>query len=81
MMMLPVLTTAVILFTPLQVSGGAQTGQAQTFGAQQRTPPRDATLEKKGTGIIRGKVVNAEGRPLRRPPARVSRVSRLPPLF
>ena len=31
---------------------------------QQRTPPRDA--EKKGTAILRGKIVNAEGRPLRR---------------
>jgi carboxypeptidase family protein len=72
MMMLPVLTTAAILFTSLQVSGGAQTGQAQTFGVQQRTPPRDATVETKGSGIIRGKVVNAEGRPLRRVQLRLS---------
>jgi hypothetical protein len=61
MMMLSVLTAAIILFTPLHVSGGSQAGPPQTFGAQQRTPPRDPALEKKGTGIIRGKVVNADG--------------------
>jgi hypothetical protein len=71
MMMLSVLTAAIILFTP-HVSGGTQAGPPQTFGAQQRTPPRDPALEKKGTGIIRGKVVNADGRPLRRVQLRLS---------
>jgi hypothetical protein len=70
MMMISVLTAA-ILFTP-QVNGQSQAGQPPTFGAQQRTPPRDATLEKKGTAIIRGKIVNAEGRPLRRVQLRLS---------
>jgi Carboxypeptidase regulatory-like domain len=71
MIMLPVFAAAAILLTP-QVSGGASGGQVQTFGAQQRTPPRDAGPEKKGTGIIRGKIVNAEGRPLRRVQLRLS---------
>ena len=70
MMMISVLS-AVILST-LQVSGASQGAQAPTFGAQQRTPPRDATLEKKGTASIRGKIVNAEGRPLRRVQVRLS---------
>jgi hypothetical protein len=67
MMLLSVLGAALFLFAPVQGGGGAQPAQApQTFGAQQRTPPRDAGIEKKGTGIIRGRVVSGEGRPLRR---------------
>ena len=53
MMMISVLS-AVILST-LQVGGASQGGHTPTFGAQQRTPPRDATLEKKGTGNIRAR--------------------------
>src|SRR6266498_1300926 len=56
----------------LAANGAAQTATPQTFGAQQRTPPRDATVEKKGTAIVRGKIVNAEGRPLRRVQLRLS---------
>jgi len=56
----------------LAANGVAQTATPQTFGAQQRTPPRDATVEKKGTAIVRGKIVNAEGRPLRRVQLRLS---------
>jgi hypothetical protein len=37
-----------------------------------RTPPRDATPEKKGTSIVRGKITNADGRPLRRVQLRLS---------
>jgi hypothetical protein len=71
-MMMSALMAAAVLFTPAQAVGGSQPGQTQTFGAQQRTPPRDAALEKKGTGVIRGKIVNAEGRPLRRVQLRLS---------
>jgi hypothetical protein len=62
---------AAVLFT-FQVSAISQGVQTPTSGAQQRTPPRDATLEKKGTAIVRGKIVNAEGRPLRRVQLRLS---------
>jgi hypothetical protein len=44
----------------LQVNTSSQSAPT-TFGGQQRTPPRDATAEKKGTAIVRGKIVNAEG--------------------
>ncbi len=67
-MMIAVLAAAVLT---LQVNTSSQ-GAPQTFGAQQRTPPRDATPEKKGTAIVRGKIVNAEGRPLRRVQLRLS---------
>jgi len=71
MVIMSILTAAILL--TLQVSGGAQGTQTPTiFGAQQRTPPRDAALEKKGTAIVRGKIVNAEGRPLRRVQLRLS---------
>jgi hypothetical protein len=68
-MMFSLLVGAAVL--TLQVNT-ASPGAPGTFGAQQRTPPRDATPEKKGTGIIRGKIVNAEGRPLRRVQLRLS---------
>jgi len=60
--------TAALLFM-LHVSGSAQALQSlQTpaAAAPQRTPPRDAAREKNGTATIRGRIVNAEGRPLRR---------------
>ena len=38
----------------------------------QGAPARDAAPNAKGTGILRGRVVNAEGRPLRRVQVRVS---------
>ncbi len=56
----------------LAANGAAQTATPQILGAQQRTPPRDTTVEKKGTAIVRGKIVNAEGRPLRRVQLRLS---------
>ena len=34
-------------------------------------PPRDATPNAKGTGVLRGRVLNAEGRPLRRVQVRI----------
>src|SRR6266542_1136695 len=49
----------------------AANGAAQV-ATPQRTPARDATVEKKGTAIVRGKIVNAEGRPLRRVQLRLS---------
>jgi len=54
-------------------------GQTQTVGVPKpqtvspQTPARDAApSDKKGTGIIRGKITNAEGRPLRRVQMRLS---------
>ena len=38
----------------------------------QGAPARDAGPNTKGTGILRGRVVNAEGRPLRRVQVRVT---------
>lgn len=71
MVMMSILTAAIL--SAFQGGGGPQGSQTPTiFGAQQRTPPRDATLEKKGTAVIRGKIVNAEGRPLRRVQLRLS---------
>jgi hypothetical protein len=47
--------------------------QTQTFGAQRPTPPRDVPeVGKKGTGVIRGRITNTEGRPLRRVQLRLS---------
>jgi carboxypeptidase family protein len=68
-MMISLLAAAAVL--TLQVNASPQ-GTPTTFGAQQRTPPRDATAEKKGTAIVRGKIVNAEGRALRRVQLRLS---------
>ena len=68
-MMFSLLVGAAVLTLQVNTSSPGAPG---TFGAQQRTPPRDATPEKKGTGIIRGKIVNAEGRPLRRVQLRLS---------
>src|SRR5215212_2093126 len=69
MMMMTLVVGAILLQQP---SGGAiSVGQPQAIGAQQRTPPRDNT-EKKGTAIIRGKILNGEGRPLRRVQLRVT---------
>ena len=63
------LAAATLVFA--STSGAAQPAP-QMFGAQQRTPPRDTAVEKKGTAVVRGKVVNAEGRPLRRVQLRLS---------
>src|SRR3954468_430006 len=63
-MMISVLAAATLL--TWQGNPPPQTAPAPGFGAQQRTPPRDATPEKRGTGVIRGRILNAEGRPLRR---------------
>jgi hypothetical protein len=47
--------------------------QTQTFGAQRPAPPRDVPeAGKKGTGVIRGRITNTEGRPLRRVQLRLS---------
>lgn len=56
-----------------QTAGGGQTQtQTQTMGIQ-RPPARDpSAAEVKGTGVIRGKVTNTEGRPLRRVQLRLS---------
>ncbi len=53
------------LFCAIALQGA---GASQTFGARSATPPRDATPEtKKGTAVIKGRVVTADGeRPLRR---------------
>ena len=52
-------------------AGGMPSQQPQVFGAQ-RPAPRDATPNAKGTGVLRGKIVNTEGRPLRRVQIRLS---------
>jgi len=62
----------VVLLAALLCLGALQSGsasQSQTFGARApSSPPRDATPEtKKGTAVIKGRVVTADGaRPLRR---------------
>lgn len=60
-----VLLAALFCLITFQSSGAAQT---QTSGARSSTPPRDATPEtKKGTAVMKGRVVTADGaRPLRR---------------
>src|SRR3954468_2356785 len=63
-MMISVLAAAALL--TWQGNPPPQTAPAPGFGAQPRTPPRDATPEKRGTGVVRGRILNAEGRPLRR---------------
>lgn len=52
----------------LTMSQGAGTSQSQTPGPRSTTPPRDTTPEtRKGTAVIKGRVVTADGaRPLRR---------------
>ena len=70
--MMSVLTIAAILFAPLGVSSKPQTGQPPISPAPRQAAPRDAPTDKKGTGIIRGRVVNGEGRALRRVQVRVS---------
>jgi hypothetical protein len=67
------LVLVLALASPTQTAGGGQTQtQTQTIG-QQRQPPRDpSVVEKKGTGVIRGKITNTEGRPLRRVQLRLS---------
>jgi carboxypeptidase family protein len=52
--------------------GGQSQTQSQTQTIGQRAPARDAAAEKKGTGVIRGKITNTEGRPLRRVQLRLS---------
>src|SRR4051812_50067612 len=69
-MMISVLAAAALL--TWQGNPPPQTAPAPGFGAQPRTPPRDATPEKRGTGVIRGRILNAEGRPLRRGQVRVN---------
>ncbi len=72
------LATAIVVLLALQdQSGGVQAGSApggppppQVFGAQ-RPPQRDATPNAKGTAVMRGRVLNAEGHPLRRVQIRV----------
>ncbi len=66
------LLTAAILVTPPLVVDAAQSPQPVAPGTQQRTPPRDQALDRKSTGVIRGKIVNTEGRPLRRVQVRLS---------
>jgi hypothetical protein len=62
---------ALIYGTSLAVAQTAPPQQPTQPGAQRPAPPRDATPEKKGTAVIRGRVVAAgTGRPLRR--ARIS---------
>lgn len=59
------LVAVVLWLTALQQSGAAQ---SQTFGGRQAAPPRDSTPEvRKGTAILKGRVITADGaRPLRR---------------
>ncbi len=62
---------------PQAAGGGAQTQtQTQTppqiFGGRGGQPARDAVPNQKGTGVIRGRITNTEGRPLRRVQLRLS---------
>jgi hypothetical protein len=60
---LTIVLTWMLVAAP-QGGGGAQT---EVFGAVRQAPPRDATTEKKGTGVIKGRVLTADGsKPLRR---------------
>ncbi len=72
--MTTVLAFVLALAAPSQSAGGVQTQtQTQTAGSQRTPPPRDtAAAEKKGTGVIRGRVTNTEGRALRRVQVRLS---------
>jgi hypothetical protein len=62
---------AVTLGPQLQGGGAQSPTQPQVIGAQ-RPGPRDAVPNAKGTGVLRGRVLNAEGRPLRRVQIRLS---------
>src|SRR6266487_870658 len=73
--MTAILTLVLALASSPQTAGGGGQGQTQsqtqTMGI--RAPARDAAaVEKKGTGVIRGKITNTEGRPLRRVQLRLS---------
>jgi hypothetical protein len=74
--MTAILTLVVTLASQSQPAGGFQVPQTQTqtqtIGARGGQPARDAASEKKGTGVIRGKITNTEGRPLRRVQLRLS---------
>jgi hypothetical protein len=72
--MTAVLAFVLTLAAPPQSAGGVQPQpQTQTVGSQRTPPPRDASaVEKKGTGVVRGKITNTEGRPLRRVQLRLS---------
>jgi hypothetical protein len=56
--LLAVAVAATLAAGPQSVIGAQKPGQSQA--------PRDATPNAKGTGVLRGKVVNTEGHPLRR---------------
>lgn len=63
------LASSVFLIVAATAQGGGASAPQDQIGIQQtQAPARDATLpEKKGTGIIKGRVVTADGgRPLRR---------------
>src|SRR5262245_18857664 len=65
---------AVTAAAQAQSGGGSQQGglpQPQVFGAQ-RPAARDAVPNAKGTGVLRGRILNTEGRPLRRVQIRLS---------
>jgi hypothetical protein len=69
------IVTLVVTLAAQQAAGGFQTQpppQPQTFGAQRGQPARDAIPNQKGTGVIRGRITNTEGRPLRRVQLRLS---------
>src|SRR5687767_8716287 len=54
-------------------AGSATIVTAQTAASQRpATPARDATKEKPATGVIKGRVLSADGRPLRRAQVRVT---------
>lgn len=62
---------AAALLAAMTAAPQAQTGPPGTFGA--RGPaPRDAVPNAKGTAVLRGKISNTEGRPLRRVQIRIS---------
>ncbi len=60
------------LVVALLPPGAATAGQTPAPPAPPRPAPRDSPAEKAGTGLIRGRIVNTEKRPLRRVQVRLS---------
>ena len=71
MMTLAAIVVTSVVLGQAQAGGAQAPGQPQVFGAQ-RPPGRDAVPNAKGTGVLRGRILNAEGHPLRRVQIRLS---------
>lgn len=70
-----ILAAAVLAAVMAGVPQGVQVGSQRPPAPLPQggvTPPRDATPNAKGTGVLRGRALNSEGRPLRRVQIRLS---------